>query len=71
MIVKYYKILAMNDKEPREYLRVGEASKLLGVHANTLRNWDKHGLLTPVRVGVRKERRYKREDVVKLLEKSK
>jgi putative resolvase len=59
----------MTDKEkPKEYLRVSEASKLLGVHANTLRNWDKQGLLKPVRVGVRKERRYKREDVLKLLE---
>lgn len=59
----------MSDKEqPKEYLRVSEASKLLGVHANTLRNWDKQGILKPVRVGVRKERRYKREDVMKLLE---
>lgn len=62
-------ILVMSDKEkPKEYLRVSEASKLLGVHANTLRNWDKQGILKPVRVGVRKERRYKREDVMKLLE---
>jgi putative resolvase len=59
----------MSDKEqPKEYLRVSEASKLLGVHANTLRNWDKQGLLKPVRVGVRKERRYKRDDVLKLME---
>lgn len=55
-----------NKDEPKEYLRVGEASKLLGVHANTLRNWDKQGLLKPVRVGVRRERRYKREDIIKL-----
>lgn len=59
----------MSDKEkPKEYLRVSEASKLLGVHANTLRNWDKQGVLKPVRVGVRKERRYRREDILKLLE---
>ncbi len=61
----------MSDKEKlKEYLRVSEASKLLGVHANTLRNWDKQGILKPVRIGVRKERRYKREDVIKLLEAS-
>ncbi len=65
-------ILVMSNKdEPKEYLRVSEASKLLGVHANTLRNWDRHGLLKPVRVGVRKERRYKREDILKLLESGK
>lgn len=56
-----------NKEQPKEYLRVSEASKLLGVHVNTLRNWDKQGLLKPARVGVRKERRYKREDVIKFL----
>ena len=62
----------MSDKEkPKEYLRVSEASKLLGVHANTLRNWDKQGILKPVRLGVRKERRYKREDIQKFLGSSK
>lgn len=60
-------LMAKKDK-PKEYLRVSEASELLGVHANTLRNWDKQSLLKPVRVGVRKERRYKREDILKLLE---
>lgn len=60
----------MPDKEKsKEYLRVTEASELLGVHANTLRNWDKQGLLTPIRVGPRKERRYKLEDIMKLREK--
>jgi excisionase family DNA binding protein len=59
----------MSDKEkPKEYLRVSEASKLLGVHANTLRNWDTQNILKPVRIGPRKERRYKREDVMKFLE---
>lgn len=53
--------------QEKEYLRVTEASKLLGVHANTLRNWDKQGILKPVRVGLRKERRYRREDVLKML----
>ena len=61
----------MSDKEqPKEFLRVSEASKLLGVHANTLRNWDKQGVLKPVRVGVRKERRYRRTDITKYLENS-
>lgn len=77
MVVKYYKILVMSKKadEPKKYLRVSEASKLLGVHANTLRNWDKQGILKPVRVGIRSdgkgERRYRREDVLKFLEESK
>ena len=62
----------MSDKaKPKEYLRVSEASKMLGVHANTLRNWDTQNILKPVRIGPRKERRYKREDVIKLLENNK
>lgn len=62
-------IIVMNDKDkPKEYLRISEAAKLLGVHANTLRNWDEAGILKPVRVGVRKERRYKRSDVIKIFE---
>ena len=62
----------MSEKEqPKDYLRVSEASRLLGVHANTLRNWDKQGILKPVRVGVRKERRYKREDILRLMETNK
>jgi excisionase family DNA binding protein len=62
----------MSDKDkPSEYLRVTEASKLLGVHANTLRNWDKQNILKPVRLGVRKERRYKRADIEKFLETNK
>lgn len=69
-VVKWCIVLVMNDKgKLKEYLRVSEASKLLGVHANTLRNWDKQGLLKPIRVGVRKERRYKREDILKIIEK--
>ena len=61
----------MTDKAKlSEYLRVTEASKLLGVHANTLRNWDKKNILKPVRVGLRKERRYKRADIEKFLEES-
>lgn len=59
----------MPDKEkPKEYLRVSEASKLLGVHANTLRNWDTQNILKPVRIGPRKERRYRRTDIMKYLE---
>ena len=58
-------------QKEKEYLRIAEAGKLLGVHPNTLRNWEEKGILTPVRVGVRKERRYRRVDVIKLREENK
>lgn len=50
-----------------EYLTLSEVSKLLKVHPNTLRNWDKNGTLKPIRIGERKLRRYKKEDVQKFL----
>ncbi len=58
----------MNDKELSEYLTLSEVSKLLKVHPNTLRNWDKNGTLKPIRIGERKLRRYKKEEVIKFLE---
>lgn len=60
----------MNDDKISEYLTIGEVSKLLKVHSNTLRNWDKNGTLKPIRIGERKIRRYKKEDVIRFLENS-
>lgn len=52
-----------------EYLTLMEVSKLLKVHPNTLRNWDKNGQLKAARIGTRKIRRYKKDDVKKFIEK--
>lgn len=60
----------MNMKEISEYLTLKQVSELLKVHPNTLRNWDKNGTLKPIRIGERKIRRYKKEDVIKFLETS-
>ncbi|MGA2910495.1 MAG: helix-turn-helix domain-containing protein [Candidatus Microgenomates bacterium] len=54
-------------KTRQKLLRITEASELLGVHPNTLRKWDKKGILKAVRFGVRADRRYAREDILKLL----
>lgn len=58
----------MNDKKLSEYLTLSEVSKLLKVHPNTLRNWDKNDTLKPIRIGERKLRCYKKEEVLKFLE---
>ena len=58
----------MSNDELSEYLTLSEVSKLLKVHPNTLRNWDKNGTLKPIRIGERKLRRYKKEEVIKFLE---
>jgi len=58
----------MNKKnELPEYLTLKEVSDLLKVHENTLRNWDKNGTLKAIRIGGRKIRRYKKEDIMKFL----
>lgn len=42
----------------KEYFSINEAAKFLGAHPNTLRQWDKKGILKPERFGERKNRRY-------------
>ena len=58
--------MKINEKIP-ELLTMKETCDLLKVHANTLRQWDKNGVLKAVRFGTRKDRKYKKEDVLKLL----
>ena len=53
-----------------EYLTLKEVTSLLKVHENTLRNWDKNGTLKAIRIGGRKIRRWKKEDVLKFLKES-
>jgi len=54
------------DKLP-EILRMKQVCKLLNVHPNTLRNWDNNGVLKAVRFGTRRDRRYKKEDILRIL----
>ncbi|MBI2037746.1 MAG: type I restriction-modification system subunit M [Candidatus Magasanikbacteria bacterium] len=47
-------------------LSISEVSKIFGIHQDTLRNWEKRGLITPLRVGPRKDRKYKPEDIERI-----
>lgn len=58
----------MPQKELPELLTLKQACELLQVHPNTLRNWDKNGTLKAIRIGERKLRRYKKADLLKLME---
>ena len=49
-----------------KYLKVREASKYLGIHVDTLKKWEKEGVLTPIRIGTRKDRFY----TIEMLEKA-
>lgn len=51
----------------QELLRVGQVAALFNVHPNTVRRWSKQGILKGFRVGPRGDRRFRREDVERLM----
>lgn len=56
------------DDELPELLTLEEASAYLKCHPNTLRSWDRKGILPAIRIGVRKVRRYKKGDLEKFVQ---
>ena len=48
-------------------MTISEVAKILQVHPNTLRRWEGHGYIPVYRINRRGDRRFKREDVEKLL----
>ena len=54
-------------KIDKKLLKISETAELLNVHPNTLRQWDKTGQLKAIRFGQRKDRRYRKEDIMKLV----
>jgi len=65
------KIIPKNETKLPELITLKEAAEILKVHPNTLRIWDKKGILKAVRFGQRKERKYKKEDILRLIDKGK
>ncbi|MFP4466854.1 MAG: helix-turn-helix domain-containing protein [Candidatus Goldiibacteriota bacterium] len=49
-----------------KFYSIKEAALMLNVHQQTLRNWEKHGLVKPMRIGTR--RIYTGEQVMKCSE---
>ena len=56
------------EQEVPELLTLQEACDLLKVHPNTLRQWDRNGTLPAIRIGAKRVRRYKKEDIIKFLQ---
>ena len=54
-------------KKDSTLLKISETAKILKVHPNTLRKWDKKGILKAVRFGQRRDRRYRKADIEKLI----
>lgn len=57
----------MTFEELPELLTMRDATRLLNVHANTLRNWEKEGFIKVVRIGKRRDRRYRKDLIWKLM----
>jgi excisionase family DNA binding protein len=56
----------MKNHIDKTMISIGEASELLGVHVDTMRNWEKRGLLVPVLTPGR-HRRYAKSEIEKLI----
>ncbi len=48
-------------------LTTSAVALMLNVHVNTVRRWDNQGVLRAYRIGPRGDRRFAREDVVRIL----
>ena len=57
-------------EEYSDILTLKQACELLNCHRNTLRNWDNKGVLKAIRFGTRKDRRYRKEEVLGILNKN-
>lgn len=59
-----------NTTEMPDILTLAQACEILHCHPNTLRNWDNKGILKAIRFGTRKDRRYRKTDILELLKKN-
>jgi excisionase family DNA binding protein len=50
----------------KELIPIRDAARTLSVHTNTLRRWHERGIIRAYRIGSRGDRRFFRDDVLKL-----
>lgn len=55
------------DKAVGPMLPIGQACRLLNVHANTLRRWSAKGLIREYRIGPGKHRRFRADEITALI----
>ena len=52
----------------KKLLTIKKTAELLGVNPDTLRNWEKEGKIKPLRIGTRQDRKYRPEDIEKIID---
>lgn len=51
-----------------ELLTIGQVAEMFHIHQDTLRNWEKSGKISPLRIGPRQDRKYRKEDIQTLMD---
>jgi excisionase family DNA binding protein len=57
----------VDENQQSRLLTVRQTSRLLNVHPNTVRRWSDQGIIKAYRIGSRRDRRFKWEDINRLL----
>jgi len=57
----------VNNNELGPLLTIREVARVLHVHSNTLRRWSDRGLIETFRIGPRGDRRFRKEDILRLI----
>lgn len=52
-----------------ELLSIGQVAEIFSIHPDTLRNWEKDGILVPLRAGKRGDRKYRPQDIEAIVDK--
>ncbi|MEI6528282.1 MAG: type I restriction-modification system subunit M [bacterium] len=52
-----------------ELLSISQVAEIFSIHQDTLRNWEKDGILVPLRAGKRGDRKYRPQDIEAIVDK--
>ena len=52
-----------------EFLSISQVAEIFNIHPDTLRNWEKDGILVPLRAGKRGDRKYRPQDIQAIVDK--
>lgn len=52
-------------EKSKDLMSISQVCHFFNIHPNTLRNWDRSGKLKAIRLGSRKDRRYRKEDLIR------